>query len=600
MRKGQVEIIAVLAVIIIAVVAIIYAAAPSIMPDPVSQEGKSLKDTLSGLVSKAADESIRKLSLYGGYTEAQIGGAAFLGDSVTYWQRGGKVSVPQAKHNFVSATEDFINQNKEAFVSGFTDVTVGEATVVANFFDSKIDLTVSIPATLKGQPQPSTYSVTVPTKFGEILQFAEDFSNSQSRERYLEYFTLSTALLSPIENGEHTTPFFIALTGCGESVFKTWSDLKPAMENRISVTLGHTYMPGKAPLGVAEFTSYPKYAVPQLNGNRYSDIDVSFHLPDDFELSPSSFQFSPNPIIAVASPVQMTSVCVSDPIYVNYFLNFPVIVRAKDPITGNLFQFAHQVFIKDNEPGEWTDSSIYDQDVQALICSSLQCSLDLQVTSLSGEAVTGADVSFMGCPVGHTDSSGRLQGAVPCGIGPIQVLKSGYMVSSEQFSSDEFITQQQVTVPKMLNSDLFFYQVTVDDSGTSYTIKDIQPIPQDRKVMLTLSNPGQQGTRQMFDASGKLSYVPAGQLGVSATLTEENLQVAFGQILKLTTIPEDTGEIHIYVPYNILFSSLDAEAATSKAFDFTNLMEACGINPVAASPVNIDDVVPCVKGYDEV
>lgn len=598
MRTGQVEIIAIVAIIVVAIVVILYAALPTSDTEPVSLEGKSVRNSLTSLIQAAAQESLRTTSTYGGYTDAQADGVAFLGDSVPYWQTGGVVSAPPAKQNFVQATEDFINENKDAYVADLGDVEVGEANVVANFLGSKIDLTVNLPSTFNGQPLPGSYSLSIPTKFGDILSFADEFSREQAQKRFFEIFILGSMLLSPIENGEHTTPLFISLSECGDSVFLSYPEVSEAVEDRVKVTLGHTYLSGRVPLQVGDITSYPKYPLPEFTGDQ--DLDVTFHLPDDFDLTPSSMQFSPNPIIAIAEPVEMTSHCVSDPLYISYFLNFPMIVRAKDPITGNVFQFAHQVFIKDNAPGPWTDPAVYEQSIQSQVCETLDCSLSLSVTSLSGTPVDDASVSFMGCSLGRTDLSGTLTAPTPCGLGPIQVLKSGYAVTTEMYSSSDFSSPITITAPKMLNAEVFVYQVTVDDSGSLYTIKEITTIPDDRRLLLTLNNLGKEGTNIVYGAAGKLSNVPAGDVGATATLTNDVLQVNFGQVSSFQTIPEDTPELHIYVPSNILFSSLSSLDASNKALDYADLFASCGIAPLSTTPVSIDDVVPCVRGYDEI
>jgi len=529
MRKGQVEIIVILAVVIVAVVAILLATQTPSDVEPVSQEGRSVRNSLTNLITTAAGESLRTLSLYGGYDSPQPNSVQFLDDSVTYWQEDGDVTVPQAKQSFVRLTEKFINENKDSYVSGIgADIVVGEATVTATFLDSKIDLSVVLPSSMNDQPLPSTYAISIPTKFGDILEFSEDFSLAETRDRYLEYNTIASLLMSPIENGQHTTPLFISLTNCGDFVFKSWSDIKSAAEERVKVTLGHTYMPGKVPLNIGETTSFPKYTIPQFNGKRFEDIEVSFHLPDDFELTQPSFQFSPNPIIALASPVPMTSVCVSDPILINYFFNFPTIVRVKDPLTGNVFQFANKVFIKDNAPGDWSELTGYEQELQTRICSDPQCPLNLQVNSLNGAPVEGADVSFMGCQVGITSPSGSLQTAIPCGIGPLQIYSSGYEAYSETFSS-ESLNPATVTVPQMLNTKVFFYEVNIKDFDEQYWITGtdaIRPIPPDKKAVLTLAQSiNLDSYSLLFDAVGTLNQVPAGEYAVLGALSSEDLQV---------------------------------------------------------------------------
>lgn len=600
MRKGQAEFIAVLGVIIIAVIAILFAFQGPSLPAPVSLEGGAVRGSLENLIRSGADETIRILSTNGGYSDPPAG-VLFLNKEVPYWQRNGAITIPPVKETFAQMLEDFINENKDSFVAGLSgDITVGEASVAANFLDNKILLTVDLPTTLNGNPLPRKYDVEILTTFGEILDFAETFTEEQTKNRYLEYFILASMLASPIEDGIPVTPFLVSLTNCGEFVFRSWNDLKPQVEDRVAVTLAHTYMPEKAPYNVGETTPFPKYLIPRFNGKPYTDLDISFHLRDDFALDFQSFQFTPNPIIAIATPIPLTAVCASDQIYVQYSLSIPVIVRAKDPLTGHVFQFAHQLFIKDNEPPAW--GAIYEQDIQAAICSDTQCSADIQVSSLTGPVV-GAEVSFMGCFLGETDATGRLQSPIHCGLGPLEIIHPNYELFVEMQNYEE-MASKQVVVPKMLDISLHFYQANVQDFASTYTVDDIQLLPPNRRVMLTLRSATDKAYIRVFDSAvGQLTQVPAGTYSVTAVLADEELQQSFGQIQTIHTFPENLESLHLYLPYNFQFSQLnsatDAEIATEKGFAFTSLLEQCGIGPIATSAVN-EEAVPCSRGYDEV
>ncbi|MBI4021130.1 MAG: hypothetical protein HY369_02720 [Candidatus Aenigmarchaeota archaeon] len=600
MRTGQVEIIVVLAIVIVAIIAILLATVRPPASPPLSQEGQAARASLSHLITTGADEALRTLSLYGGYA-SPTGTVVFLGDLVPYWQKEGDVVIPPVEQQFISFTETFINENKEAFIADASGLEVGEANVVATILPSKIDLTVSLPATLNGDPLPATYEVSIPTKFGNIVEFAEAFSYDEIDHRYLEMNTVATLFTSPIESGEHVTPFFVALTDCGAFYFKTWSDLKPAVEERVQVALAHTYMPGKVPLNVGAVTSYPKYSLPKLNGKDYADVEVSFHLPDDFVLTPNSLRIEPNPIVATAKPVPLTAICVSDPIYVTYSLRFPVIVRAEDTLTGNIFQFVHQVSIEDNQPAPW---STVEQGIQEQVCTNQLCQADIQATSASGQAVTGADVFFMGCSIGQTGATGQLAGPIPCGIGNLEVYKTGYAVTSTGTTSDELAAAVQVTVPKMLAATVYVYQVNVQEFGGKYTIDAITPLPAGRKLMLTMDTLSGDSYTMVFGPVGTLNSVPAGDFGIIGNLVDDTLQQAFGQIDLVHLFPEDTPELHIYVPNNYQFSQLnqvtDGSAIAAKGLELTNLLQQCGLPPISAAPADPATILGCSKGVNDV
>lgn len=605
MRSGQAEFIAILGVIIIAVVAIIFATQQPSIPTVINPQQQSLQDSLENLIRSGADDTLRVMGTHGGYAEPPADGVVFLDKTVPYWQENGVVNIPDVEATFEQELEDFVNANKDRFVSGLGgDIEVGEASVDATFLPSQITLQVNLPATLNGNPLPATYNIEILSTMGEIVDFAESFTQKQTEERYLEYFILASMLASPMEDGEHITPFMISLTECGDFIFRGRDDLRPHVEDRVKVTLAHTYLPEKAPVNVGDITPYPKYVVPRLDGKAYNTIDVSFHLPDDFELDHQAFQFSPNPIVAVASPIPLTSICVSDPIYVNYFLNFPVVVRVKDPLTGNVFQFAEELLIKDNTPLVWSDSSNYDQELQEFICDNLLCEGDLQVSTLSGSPVENADVTFMGCSVGDTDQFGRVEAPIHCGAGVLRVIKSGHAIY-EEFLGYNNLDPKLVTLPEMLTANIVFHQVNVLDFAETYTANDIDLLPPDRRVILTMKSADGKGYNRLYDsATGQFTAVPAGTYGVLAILTDEDYQQAFGQIEMIHTFDEDLEDVHIYLPTNFQFSQLntatDAVIAQQKGVEFTNLFEQCGIGPIGGLEVDKDDVLPCERTYSEV
>lgn len=617
MKKGQAEFIALLAIVIVAAVAILYAFSGPGLPLITDPREQAVRNSIENLIRSGADETMRILSAQGGYPEPQEG-VQFLEKPVPYWQRGGTVTIPDARAAFTQQLEEFLNQNKDSFVAGLDgEVTAGDAAVQAAFSDSKITLTVNLPATLDGRPVHPRYQVEVLTKFGEILDFSRQFTQDQLSKRYLEYFTLASIVASPIEQDQFVTPMFIHLTRCGEFVFRSWPDIKPKMEERIETTLAHTYLPGKSPIGVGDITPYPKYVLPRVGGKAHEDLDVSFHLPDDFALSPSSFQFTPNPIIASAEPVGFTGICVSRPIYVNYFLNFPVIVRVRDPLTQHVFQFADQILIKDNAPGPLS-SGAYEQDIQAQLCADQQCEIGLTVRTGSGQPVPQAEVSFMGCGLGKTSSQGRLQGQAPCGAGPLQVYKSGYGLYLSPYSHDQ-IGSIAVTLHRTVSPAVYFFEAVVSKNAQAqtYRVESLGPV-QDKRVMLIFrSEDGTQIFRRDFGGfTGKLDGLPSGTYLVTATLMSSDFRNTYGSVTLTATIPETATEVHFAVPNSLDYRQLEDQALAAatagnddllaslrnqlgyQAVVLGRLLDACGVGPVAGEEPELPQ--PCTKTFSEV
>jgi hypothetical protein len=612
MAKGQAEIVVVVGIVIVAAVVILYAVQSGIfvsseVPGAVRQKYDSVKASLESLVRDGSQETMRKLSTYGGYLDNssfQMGSVEFLGKEVPYWQYNGQVKYPNVQENFRTGLRDYLSRNKETVAEALkmSGVEFGEPQVSVNFMSSKIVVTVNMLTTIDDNKISKPYVVEVQTRLNEINEFSKAFAAYDKEKRPLEYYTLSSMMMSPMEQDVHTVPIFIFLTDCGDYVFKSWWDVKPAMEDTIKATLANVYMPGKAPTNFMGSSSSPKYTLVPLNGKRYESLDVTFHLPDNFQLSQSSFRFSPDPISAIANMIPMVGQCQSDPVYVNYYLSYPSIVRVKDPDTQNIFQFALDVMIKDNKPAEWTASG-YGSDIQAQICANPQCSAQITVKSASGNPVDSASVSFMGCQIGQTNDQGALSAAAPCGIGPLRVYREGYEMYSQMQSSDN-LRGLSLTVPKTPAVRLHFYEVTVENMSLSgkYQILDnsVNPLAQGESVYMVFQDTSGKTYQAGYNTqSALLNVIPAGDFVVTATLLSKADEL--GAIIMKYSITEDMDgkDLYIYLPSTSGYKSItDTAQKASAAASLTGVLYKCGYGPVAVSEVNV--FKGCSVGYNEV
>ena len=595
MRKGQAEILIILGIIVVGVIAILLATQS--FDRPISTPPSDLRGSLEHLIRSGADETQRVLSLNGGYA-APAGGAVFLEQSVPYWQENGVLNIPAVEQNFEEFLTAFINENKDSFVEGLGgEIVVGRADVDATFLNDKIILNVNLPSSRNNVATPPNYQIEILSRFGEVLDFSRTFTQMQTDNRYLEVFTLNSIIASPIENGEFVTPWFIQLATCGDFIFRSYQDIQPAMRDRVATTLAHTYLPGKSPVNVGDVTPFPKYLLPLTKP--YTDLDVSFHLADD-GLNPTNFQFTPDPIQASADPIGFTGICVSDPLYVRYFLSLPVIVRVKDTITGHIFQFALPLFIDNNAPGTWGIATDGDRAIQAQICEDLFCSVSLAVTGTSGEPVSGADVSFMGCSIGRTSSQGVLETAGPCGAGPLQVYAKGYDFYIEQTSYTN-MEDKTVTLSQLVSPALFIHEAIVADNIFSNQYWIMGTVPLDGKLLLSLrSTETDKIYTRVFDEPGEaLKGVPVGTYMVIGTLMNEDLTVLRGSLSTFLTLTEGVEELYFYVPQNTEFVGMeDQNAIFARSRTLTTVLERCGVGPVQSTA--FDGEFPCIKEYSEV
>jgi hypothetical protein len=603
--KGQAEFFAILGILVVVVV-VAYYSMQSPGPPPTQQIAEQVRMTQSSVenfIRSGVQDTLKKLSDNGGHLQLPADTVRFMQQDIPYWSYNGKTSIPDVRANFITGLADYLKNNRAGFASALGNVTISDPAVSATVFDSRIDLAITMPTTVAGYSIPQPYKLSIPTKIGEIADFGRNFADGQARNRYFEVFTLSSMLLSPLEDGVQTTPISIFLSECGDFVYRGWDDIKPNMEFQIKITLANTYMPGKSPMNTYETSPNPKYALPTFSGKRYEDINVSFFLPDNFELDRASFSFTPEPVIVLAEPIPLTGSCVSKANYIKYYLNYPVITRIKDTLTGNIFQFAFNVYIKDNKAGQFTDMLSYSTGTD--ICAYKLCSAKVAVKDLAGNPVPAAAVSYMGCEIGKTNANGIAEGAAVCGAGDLTVNRAGYSYVTVPSSLDKLNTT--VTLPRKPLANMYFHLVNVQNlSGTYFIGPDDIKWLGDREEMGEKQGDVVQmvffnldGVRcdndvclRIYKAkSGQLKNVPAGSYAISAALTSGNFITTYGSVATDSyTIKEDYGMaegLHVYVPYNpVDFANAnDNIVFMDKTAVYTNVLNSCGIPVVSDRPV---------------
>ncbi|MBI4020312.1 MAG: hypothetical protein HY367_03185 [Candidatus Aenigmarchaeota archaeon] len=638
--KGQIEFAVILGVVVVAVVVIIFAFSGNF--NPVSPDQRAVMDSAENMIRQGTLETIRTLGEQGGYLDQNYpqGSVAFNGQRVPYWELNGNVAVPDIRSNLAAGITRYLEQNKGALQSSYRfAVSFGQPQVSVNLLNDKAEVTVSMPTTVKGDAVPQPYRVSVPTMFGEAVDFSTKYVEYANRERPLETFTISSMLLSPLDASPtgpvQGIPTVIALTQCGQAVHKDYNSIGPEMENAIRRTLARTYLPGKYVTheeAASSYTRYtfndaeqlagdfetpfidrsvtsPQYSLAPIGGKDYNGISVSFWLPDGFALNRNNFAFTPDPIDAVAEPIPLAGICQSDPVYVKYSLNYPAIVRSRDPVTGSSLQFANSVFIKDNKPGQWSDTSLYQAGAQAELCSNPLCAADIRVQDTLGRPLASAGISFLGCAVGETDSQGRFAGKVPCGLGVLQAGREGYDTFGDVVSSSDLLGGVAVVLPKKPSFTLDIQEVNVRDESLAeqYRINpiDISALGSTggRIVhMAFLPSIGSQPFERFIgDQHATISGIPTGEYTVSAVMLDRDTGAALGGFVTGFSVTEDLEgkEVNMYLPYLFAFSQQADEERIASMIKMDILFRNpdCGLGPLSTAEAGFDG---CVVKYGDV
>jgi hypothetical protein len=586
--KGQAELVVIVGLLVIIAV-VIVSQMNLFMPVAETPDVRAVRESVEGLIRTAALDTISTMSERGGYlflSDYQLGSAALNGKDVPYWQYAGQVTYPDKSSNFQAGVQAYLEAHKDSMATALTNVTIGDPVVGTPVFsDDKITVSVTMPTTYRDIPLAQPYTVTVDTHFSELYEFSKGFAVYEANNRPFEYYTLSSMALSPLENGHHVIPMYEILVGCGDHIFASSWDVIPEVEKTIRKTLAHTYMPGKVPLNTIRTSASPKYSLVPINGREYQDLQISFMLPDDFGLDPTSFRMSPDPATGVAEPIPMLGECIgNEPVAVSYSMSYPVIVRALDPETGSIFQFAVQVDISGNAPREWAVASSEEEDLQAEVCSDPSCILELSVQDSSGRPIEAASVSFMGCFLGRTDGSGYLATLAPCGSGTLYVYKREYGEYLDSRTSAQL--DDTVTLYRKPVVNLLLYEVMVQDQGGGkYMVYygDISPIGGKRAYLTFRSEENFKEYAYYSGASSlTLSMLPAGNYYVSGTLSSTDFMQLLGAFGYPFTITEDTSTLHIYIPTTPSLASMtDEMEMRQKAAELSRVLYECGIGPVS-------------------
>lgn len=594
-HKGQAELIVIVALLV--VIAVVFISQTNLFITPETPtEAKSVQLSVEGFVREAVLDTVETMSEQGGYLSAsdyQLDAVVLNDKEVPYWQQGGQVTYPDKASNLRAGIKAYLEDNKDGLAEALGNVTLGSPSVgVPAFRDDSVTVDVNMPTTYRGIAVPQPYTVTVKTRFSEIYDFAKGFVAYEATERPFEYFTLGTMVLSPLENGHHSIPIEEVLVGCGDYLFAGSWDVMPKVEDAVSSTLAHTYMPGKVPEGTLRTSSSPKWPLAPINGREYEDLDVAFMLPDDFGLDHSNFRMSPDPVTGIAEPIPMMGECMStEPIWVEYSIEYPVIVTVPDPETGNVFRFAFQVYIVENAPADWS-AAAPGQDLQAEICSDMDCVLELEVRDSSGIPIEAAAVGFMGCSLGRTDSTGYLATLAPCGSGTLHVYARDYGEYLDSRTSAQL--DGTVTLYRRPTINIMVHEARVQDYGDgSYMLfTDGVTSVGDKRAFITFRS-AQDFTEYSFYPEGSsmtVSSMPAGNYYVSGSLMSPDTNKVHGAFIYPYTVREDTQSLHLYIPTIVPpLGEMEEPQRNRKAGELSMFLEECGAGPVSESPYSSEE-----------
>lgn len=463
MVKGQVELVIILGIIFLFIVVMFSSFGSNFFANPVpsgvAERQAAVNTLVMGVIKDGVKDTLRTLELHGGYLEdpsiagkswEDVPNVEFMKTGVAYWQMCENNYSPKkedVKRYFELAAAKYIRDNINQ-VSDLYGRNVSfdprNIKVEANILGAnpgepkKIDVTVTLPTTVDGYDMPSQYHPykhSIDTEFGEILQFAADLAEDNAKNRNLEVFTIYGVYFSQDLDGFGKLPTTGVLTECGQFLFRDAEQIDMYLMELVK------YIITQIRWWDVMSTDYsiPKiFAIQSLDGKEYRDLDIYMRIPDNFGFDNHDFVMYVNNEREVTTSVLIPPVCI-EAFNRGYNVNYPVIISVKDRETGGFFNFASHVYVESEGLHMYPGSCGSIKSPGSDKCQDLSCEVNMRVVDDLSVPMEGVFVSYGNCPVGYTDSNGRVTAPSMCS-GELTIYKN----SSYEFYQEEDILNQNL------------------------------------------------------------------------------------------------------------------------------------------------------------
>ncbi len=622
--KGQVEFVAIAAVILVVLIVVILAVQQTSVTPPVgtgiSEEAKTVKDSVNNLIKTGLKERMKLIYEQGGTLNPQGLTVKFGMFEVPVWQACDQVNIPDVESEIKDGVASYLRtnlKNEEEFAKKKVNFDFSKMDVDVDIFKDSMRVRVNLPTTITDYSIPQPYEVTIPTKLYDILDFSKNFVNDNTEGRIFETALLKCILKSPTDpdSPDWIHPFGIQ-TGCGNMFMKKRSDLLPAMKKFITLTVSQVLW-NERPLRSVNNNCFSP--INTVGGKMYPDLNVYFEYPRewDSELN-QKFFFSPNPLIVNPTPVlPFVPICMQS-YAVGYTVSYPVVIQVEDPLTNQPFKFAVMADITNSMTGNCSAFEIEtgESDYMDLCVNNAKCSAKITVKDTDGNPVEGADVMFDVCDIGRTDMNGVAEGAIPCGLAEFHVYKDGYK-SYGDFLPAKHLEDYTVELMKVQdNITLHFNGLPLKCEGASgfgtdqldcsnYVVEgSVQPIlslggltvfstfvPKNKSIWVP------EDMDLVFDNTFNATLsdrvfiegLYPNKFDVSAFVTK-NFEIMNGFMESNFTLTGEDKDIYIYMPVVLKMDvggsevDLNESIRQEESEQLTTVLKNCGIDPVGTTP----------------
>ena len=442
MRKGQVTIFVIVAIVIVALIGVFIAFRGNLFGDNIPASLQPVYSRYSECINEEVNIGIKLLSSQGGRIDiGELGYASdfnpfsthlnFLGLKIPYWYGFSEnnliINNVPSVNDMEKDLEDFISERisdcdfSDFYAKGFS-IEDSEAEASVDIQDNVVSVTVDSSLTVAlgdDTARKISHDVSIDSKLGSLYNNAVSIYNSERQNLFFENYALDVLQsYAPVDGVE---------IQCSPKIWKT-NDVVNDVQNGLNANIGN--------IGFSGDSSKEDYFSQNLGINEPVNI---MYLPQAF---PSKIEVSPaSQTIMVAEPVGtqqgmgVMGFCYV-PYHFVYDLRFPVLVQIGDGIDN--FQFPMVVDIDNNlvNGGDFTPIS---DEPEVDVCAFAENTLTVN-TYDNGLNPISANVSYKCfdslCNLGQSEN-GVLDAKVPaCVNGEIVVNAEGYAESKVLFSSN--------------------------------------------------------------------------------------------------------------------------------------------------------------------
>jgi len=623
-RKAQVELVAILGLVVIAIVVVIFAfqfPTQSEAPPEIANQQRLVRESVTSTASEGARLAIERLEQTGGYIEDPVG-VAYTGVAVSYWsacETNLAPSLGEIKPRLEGAVKNHLLntlQPAQEFQGKEVLFDLSKLKVEANILDGKIDFIITLPASIEGYAFSEPYFLSTSTNFKELYNFASDFANEAVTNRPFEKFTLASIYLSSL-------PTKGVLSQCGEVVYLSPEEVSQKLESIVLYGLVNTEW--WRPIRPASGDETKTYSIESVSGNKYPSIRPSLKTVPGLQISVQQPVFLKN-TKHVMNPTLVFRLPQCVVVYnQRYALDYPLVVTAKDKLTGNDFNFASYVYLSaGTKESGMVPGSCSAIQADSPSCDS-PCTASFQVTRLDSSPIENAQAFFGSCKVGNSDALGRVSGPVACGLQNLTIvppntsfdfleqettaagIASSYQLPRKPMLSVAFNHVTLINVKTTVNpfvpepSPSIYTGCSITPAGAEdrYSVVDFQYKPTGQEYYINNMDPPEvQVDYSSCKANPASCYgnpkptaqttLPEGQYNITAELRQTNppenglytpyIRGAFKADFEVQ--PEDS-PIYINIPLGI--DSIDSTPGQKQALA-QQMKAACGLETVSYSP----------------